>query len=86
MEEKSVYSEVEVLEGTIKILNEIWIPMEYIEKIGLPIKQAIHNMGAILDAIAEASVKRAQEEAQKAKEEEAVHDVIELIPDGGQDA
>ena len=48
--EKQVYSMEEVLQFTIDILNGIMIPAVLSESVGIPIKKAVGNLNAMIEA------------------------------------
>ena len=48
--EKDKYTAEEVIEITIRLLQEIRIPIEFVEDIGIPVRRAIENLRIVLQA------------------------------------
>lgn len=47
---KEKYTAEEVIEITIRLLQEIRIPIEFVEDIGIPVRRAIENLRIVLQA------------------------------------
>ena len=62
----------QVMEITMGLLENIEVPMKYMESIGGPIMNAIHNLGACIQAtdMAEAMARKQAEAAEEPKAEE----------------
>ena len=48
--EKDKYTAEEVIEITIRLLQEIRIPIVFVEDIGIPVRRAIENLRIVLQA------------------------------------
>ena len=61
----------DVLEVTMRQLNRVMVPVEMINQVGIPIRDAVHNMQMCVEAIDREAAKQAEEQ-----------DMIELFADG----
>lgn len=59
--EKESYSVEQVIEFTLNILNGIMVPAKMAETVGLPIAQAIGNLEAVKQVMANAKPERQKE-------------------------
>jgi len=51
----------DVLEVTMRQLNRVMVPVEMINQVGIPIRDAVHNMQMCVEAIDREAAKQAEE-------------------------
>ena len=72
---------LDILKDVLNILGDVKVPMSELESIGIPVGRAINGIKLCVDAMEKVE----QEQQQKQEQQQEQDNVIELVPENGQD-